>query len=224
MLIHACGPVQVEDESAAPLCLSANERRRAPASVRLALRAAELACARAGVDPARTPSVFASEHGDLAIVDAMCRTLAGDPALLSPLRFHHSVHNAASGYWSIATGCRAPGTALAAGAHSFAAALLEAASQALADGQPVLMVHVDTAPVGPLCSVVGARSAGALALVLHAEPRPGWRTMSMRLGPGPVPSPATAQAVIRAMGNECSTHLGLPLHPLAVLAVTLMQG
>lgn len=224
MLIHACRPVRVDDESAAPLCLSANERRRAPVSVRLALRAAELACAQAGVDPERTASVFASEHGDLAIVDALCRTLASEPALLSPLRFHHSVHNAASGYWSIATGCRAPGTALAAGAHSFAVALLEATAQGMADGRPVLLVHVDTTPVGPLRSVVAARPPGAQALVLDTEPRPGARPLALQLQPGPTLSTASAQDLLRAMDYEGSTRLDLPLHAHSFLAVTLMQS
>lgn len=222
MLIHRWSQVQVDDEAGpGPDCLAANERRRAPASVRLALRAAERACALAGVDPATTASVFASEHGDLAIVDALCRTLAGDPALLSPMRFHHSVHNAASGYWSIATGCRAPGTALAAGAQSFAAALLEAAAQVCADDRPVLLVHVDTAPVGPLASVVSPRTAGAQALVLGPRAQPGSRALALALRPAANAAPVSAQAALSAFCDEASTALELPLHAHLSLAVTL---
>ena len=33
------------------------------------------------------------------------RTLASAPTLLSPTKFHNSVHNAAAGYWTIGTGC-----------------------------------------------------------------------------------------------------------------------
>jgi hypothetical protein len=113
----------------APTVLAANERRRAPDAVRMALQVAQDACAAAGVDPAALASVFTSAHGDLAIVDALCRTLAHNPLLLSPMRFHHSVHNAASGYWAI--GCRSheASTAVAGGAHSWAAGLLEALTQ-----------------------------------------------------------------------------------------------
>ena len=59
--------------------------------------------------------MFASTYGDLAITDYMCSTLAKAPMTLSPTRFHNSVHNAAAGYWSIATACRQPYCALGAG-------------------------------------------------------------------------------------------------------------
>ena len=41
-------------------------------------------------------------------------TLAGDPAAVSPIRFHNSVHNAAAGYWTIGTGCLRATTAISA--------------------------------------------------------------------------------------------------------------
>jgi uncharacterized repeat protein (TIGR01451 family) len=63
---------------------------------------------------ASSPSVFSSAHGDLAIVDALCRSLAQDPQLLSPMRFHNSVHNATSGYWAIGCRSREASTAVAA--------------------------------------------------------------------------------------------------------------
>src|SRR5690606_29192269 len=112
-----------------PQLLPANERRRAPDSVALALEVAQHACAAAGRDPAVLPSVFASTHGDLAITDYMCQTLAEAPAQVSPTRFHNSVHNAAAGYWTIGTGCHAPATALSAYRASFAQGLLEAVAQ-----------------------------------------------------------------------------------------------
>src|SRR5690606_15656266 len=62
-----------------PQLLAPNERRRAPPSVAVALDVALAACQAAGRDPAALPSVFASTHGDLAITDYMCATLADDP-------------------------------------------------------------------------------------------------------------------------------------------------
>src|SRR5690606_91483 len=62
-----------------PQLLAANERRRAPETVAVALEVALAACSAAGRDPASLPSVFASTHGDLAITDYMCATLAEDP-------------------------------------------------------------------------------------------------------------------------------------------------
>ena len=64
-----------------------------------------------GRDPATLPSVFTSAHGDLAVNDYMCATLATQPTAISPTRFHNSVHNAAAGYWTIATGCHAASSA-----------------------------------------------------------------------------------------------------------------
>ena len=105
--------------------LAANERRRAPVTVLLALEVASAAVAASGHAAATLASVFTSAHGDLPITDTLCRTLAEQPLALSPTRFHHSVHNAASGSWAMASGSHAASTALAAGGHSFAAGLLE---------------------------------------------------------------------------------------------------
>src|SRR5262249_47236573 len=89
----------------APSVLPPPEPRRAPDSVLLALDVAAQACAMAAREPRELPNVFASAYGDIAINDYMCATLARAPGELSPTKFHNSVHNAAAGYWCIATGC-----------------------------------------------------------------------------------------------------------------------
>jgi len=150
----------------APALLPAAERRRAPDSVALALQVAAEAVAAAGVDPAHCPSVFTSAYGDLALLDNLCSTLAQAPALLSPTRFHNSVHNAAAGYWTIATGCRAPSSAVSAWRHSFAAGLLEAATQCLADHTPVLLVACDAPSAGAMASVASSEGLLGVAMVL----------------------------------------------------------
>ena len=213
--------------------LPANERRRASDSVLMALQVAEEACRSAGADRATVASVFTHAHGDLAIVDALARTLAADAALLSPLRFHHSVHNAASGYWAIAAGNRSASTALAAGAHSFAAGLLEALTQCAADARPVLLVGCDTEAVGPLRSVNTSRGLLAVALLLAPQPSAG-RGLQARLDPctagalvpsGPVALRANAMAdalpLFAALSDSASTSLRLPLGGALALALTL---
>jgi hypothetical protein len=149
--------------------LSPNERRRAPESVRLAVEVAGQAVTMSGRDAATTACVFASSQGDQAITDYMCNTLAHAPAQLSPTRFHNSVHNAPVGYWTIATGCHAPSTAVAAQRASFGAGLLEAVSQILAEQQPVLLVCSDIAGSGPLGEVMLCREPFGCALVLAPE-------------------------------------------------------
>ncbi|MGZ5893550.1 MAG: beta-ketoacyl synthase chain length factor, partial [Caldimonas sp.] len=142
------GPVDPPAKRPAPEIMAPPERRRAPDSVALALEVAAAAVRESGRDAASLPSVFTSTHGDLAVSDYMCATLASQPTLISPTRFHNSVHNAAAGYWTIATGCRAASTALTAFDASFAAGLLEAATQCIADDRAVLLVACDVQAVG----------------------------------------------------------------------------
>ncbi len=144
----------------APTLLAPNERRRAPDSVALALEVAMAACTDAGRDPAALPSVFASTHGDLAITDAMCRTLAEAPLEVSPTRFHNSVHNAAAGYWTIGTGCHAAANAISAYDATLAQGLVEAATLLASGEDAVLLVAFDVASTGPLGGV--SRSTGLL--------------------------------------------------------------
>ncbi len=175
--IEADAPAAAPPRRPSPSMLAANERRRAPDSVLLALQVAQDAVADSGHDPHDLSSIFTSAYGDLPIVDALCRTLADDPRLLSPTRFHHSVHNAASGYWAIASGSHAASTAVAAGPHSFAAGLLEAVATVVTDDTAVLLVGFDTEARGPLASVNTSRGLLGVALVLAPErgPTSRWR-------------------------------------------------
>jgi hypothetical protein len=110
--------------------------------------------------------VFASTHGDVAISDYMCSTLAATPALISPIKFHNSVHNAAAGYWSIGTGSLAPYTAISAYEYTFGAGLLEAATQVVCEQRPVLYVAFDIESKGALASMAPSRGLLGAALVL----------------------------------------------------------
>jgi hypothetical protein len=195
----------------APLLLAANERRRAPDSVLVAIEVANAALAASGRAASDVATVFASTHGDLPITDALCKTLAADPRLLSPTRFHHSVHNAASGYWAIGSGSRAASTALAAGSHSFATGLLEAATQVATDGQPVMLVAYDTEATGALQSVNASRGLLAMALLLAPEPAgaASWR-LRWSTGPGAVAVPTARSAAAQALTANASA-AALPL-------------
>ncbi|RZL03219.1 MAG: hypothetical protein EOP36_05525 [Rubrivivax sp.] len=142
------------------------ERRRAPATVLLALSVAEQACREAGLDPRDLRSVFTSAHGDLELTDYLCATLAESPEHLSPTKFHHSVHNAASGYWTIGVGNRQASTAVSAGQHSFAQGLLEAAAQVVCERAPVLLVAYDMPAPSTLVPITHSTALVGLALVL----------------------------------------------------------
>ena len=152
-----------------PQLLAPNERRRAPDSVALALDVAHAACAMAGRDPRTLASVFASTHGDLAVTDYICDTLAAAPETLSPTKFHNSVHNAAAGYWTIGTHCMAATTAISAYDCSFAQGLLEAATQSHAAGTPILLVAYDGESRGALTEISHSKGLLAAALVVNAD-------------------------------------------------------
>lgn len=189
------GPAAVVDTPAArarPVAsvLGPTERRRAPDSVALALDVAAQACRAAGRDPAQLRSVFASMHGDLAITDYMCSTLARDPASLSPTRFHNSVHNAAAGYWTIGTGCHEPYTAIAAGDCTAGEGLLEALIQVACERKPVLYVAYDIEARGPLVAVSPSEGMLGFALVLGPMDGPsGHRPIEWNVAAGRSPSP-----------------------------------
>ncbi|HSS06978.1 MAG TPA: beta-ketoacyl synthase chain length factor [Rhodanobacteraceae bacterium] len=151
-----------------PAALPPTERRRAPEPVLIASEAAGQACAMAARDASTLASVFTSTHGDLAITDAMCATLAADPRELSPTRFHNSVHNAPAGYWTVAAHCHAPATAISAERGSFAAGLFEAALEVAAEGESVLLGAYDIAAHGPLAEVAPSALPFATAFVLSA--------------------------------------------------------
>ena len=107
--------------------------------------------------------------GDTDITDYMCRKLTQPDKLLSPTKFHNSVHNAPSGYWSISAGNRAPSTFVGGYLESFGAGLLEATSQAQAVGSPVLLVAYDIQDHPPFSGVTEIGESLACALVVAPQ-------------------------------------------------------
>lgn len=195
--------------------LPAGERRRAPESVRIAVEAAQQACAMANRAARELAHVFASGYGDVPINDYLCATLAHIPFDVSPTKFHHSVHNAAAGYWTIGSGCMRASTAVSAGAASFGAGLLEAALRACADTEPVLLVAYDVAACGPLCDTIASRSAFAVALVVAPRSPSAVARARLRLVDGAVAlAPTLPLLHANHVGNPAAASLPL----LAALA------
>jgi hypothetical protein len=133
-----------------PVKLPPAERRRAGRIIKLAIAlGSEAACA-ADLDPKTLLCVFASSSGDGENCHEICQTLASGDRLLSPTRFHHSVHNVPAGYWSIAMNAMVASTAVSAHDGSFSVGLLEALTQVTVFGQPALLVAYDTGYPSPL--------------------------------------------------------------------------
>jgi len=163
----------------APACLPSAERRRTGTVVRLSLAVGLEATGRAGVDPARLPTVFTSSGADGHNCHEICEVLASAERQLSPTRFHNSVHNAPAGYWGIATGATAAANSLCAHDASFAAGLLEALCQVAVEHTAVLLIAYDASYPEPMRSVRPIPDAFGVALLLA----PGTSARSLaRLG------------------------------------------
>lgn len=146
--------------------LPANERRRTTPTIRLALAAAQEATERLIDARQNAASIFCSASGDLDIVDRICSALTRAEHPVSPTDFHNSVHNAPAGYWGIAARSRMPSTSVSAQDATFAAGLLEAATQVAVDGATVLLVSYDHPAPQPLATLVPVPAAFAVALLL----------------------------------------------------------
>ena len=153
----------------APALLPAAERRRSGAIVKLTLATGLEAVTAAGLDAASLPLVFSASGSDGENCHAICAMLASDDRQISPTRFHNSVHNAAAGYWSIATGAMTTSSVLCAFDACFGAGLLESLTQVVVDRTPCLLLACDTPYPEPLHSTRPILDALGIALVLAPQ-------------------------------------------------------
>jgi hypothetical protein len=166
VLRGAAAYAPVAETPYAPALLPPNERRRATAAVRQAFRAAEDAIC--GFSANNLASVFASSDADMSVLNRICSALAQSPRVISPTDFHNSVHNAASGYWSIAVQSMQPTTTLAAFDASFTAGLVEAVALVRERNADVLLVAYDAVAPEPLLAARPLGHSASVALVLGA--------------------------------------------------------
>jgi hypothetical protein len=118
-------------------------------------------------------SVFASSGGDGQNCHELCQALALAGREISPTRFSNSVHNAPSGYWSIATGSKLESNSVCAFDASFVAGLLEALAQVSVDHEPLLLVAYDTEYPEPINAKRPLQDAFGVAFVLTPDRHPG---------------------------------------------------
>ena len=174
-----------------PAILPPAERRRASRIVRLTLAIGLEAAAHAEADVGTLATVFASSGADGHNCHALCEQLASDDRQISPTRFHNSVHNAAAGYWGIATGSMAPCQVLCAFDASFGAGLLDTLGQVVVDQQPTLLIAYDSEYPEPLHSKRGIPDCAGVALLLTPA---GSRRSLARITVTPTTEPAQALA------------------------------
>lgn len=185
ILAGAAYDAQAPAVIAAPAMLPPAERRRVGVPVKLALAVGMEAAQHAQRDPATLATVFASSSCDPDNVHEICLSLAENAREVSPTRFHNSVHNAPSGYWSIAARARAPSTSLACHNWSFAAGLLEAAAQLVHEAEQVLLIAYDSPypqPIGPHHPMVAP--FGVALLLARASSANSLAQLEIELAPG----------------------------------------
>ena len=155
-----------------PARLPAAERRRVGRVVKLALAVAFEASSRASADPAGLASVFTSSGGDGDNCHELCQALTLADREISPTRFSNSVHNAAAGFWSIATGATRESNVLCAFDASFCAGLIEAMTQVVVDREPLLLVAYDTEYPEPINAKRPLPDSFGAALILSPQHGP----------------------------------------------------
>jgi 3-oxoacyl-(acyl-carrier-protein) synthase len=151
------------------------ERRRVGVPVKLSMAIGLEAARHAGIDVANMATVFSSTEADCDNTHAILEALASSEPAMSPTRFHNSVHNAPSGYWSIATASMQPSTSLNTYDATFAAGLLEAATQIESTGKPCMLLAFDTAFPAPIRSLRAIPDAMGVAMVLSPQQTPASR-------------------------------------------------
>ena len=232
----------LEDEFQAPKpgAIAARERRRAGLTINLAVEVMHQACEMGGAEKPSIASVFASAMGDTDVTDYMCRKLASDEKLLSPTRFHNSVHNATSGYWSISASNRQPSSFVGGFRESFACGLLEASACALEEDLAVGLAAYDIVNAAPFDDVLPvSETLGLAMLMLPGAHDDGWRlelTMQRRTGLATPPRhPAlrrlahanpigTGLALLEAMAEGAARELEFPLGSGSSLRVVVGAG
>ncbi len=149
--------------------LPAAERRRLGIAVKLAMAVGYDATRQSPVNLQQLGTVFVSSAGDCDNCHQILESLASSDRAISPTRFHNAVHNAAAGYWSIATGSQQPSTSLSAHDAGFGAALLEAACQIHSNAKPCLLVAFDTPYPQPLRALSSIPHPFGVALLLTPQ-------------------------------------------------------
>lgn len=157
--IHSKGPK--------PEVIPANERRRSPLPVKLAVESSWQATQMAGVDPSTLTCVFVSGFGDTQLTDYMCKVLATESKELSPTKFHNSVHNAAAGYWTISTGCEKAANSVAGFQDSVSLTLMEAMIQCQQEQKAILLTFFDAPVSSVLTDIMGPGSAFSFSIIIE---------------------------------------------------------
>ncbi len=152
-----------EDWQPSPASLSPRSRKRLSPQTLLGITAAE------GISPELESDaswVFGSAFGEGETLKTILDALSGPEMSVRPLKFQNSVHNAASGQWTIVRKSQGAATSICAGAATAAASLLKASVQVRLEKASVGLVLYDAPLPFPLSTSHRVTVPGAVALAL----------------------------------------------------------
>lgn len=130
-----------------PECIPARARRRYSPQTLLAIQAAEQIAPALAADAAW---VFGSAYGEGETLQLILEALRGPTMAIRPTRFQNSVHNAASGQWTIARSIKTAATSICGAKHTAGSSLLKALLQVQLEHRPVGVVLFDAPLPAPL--------------------------------------------------------------------------
>lgn len=194
----------------APAILPPAERRRASRIVKLTLAIGLEAAAHAQADVATLATVFSASGADGHNCHALCEQLATEDRQISPTRFTNSVHNAAAGYWGIATRAMAPCQVTCAYDATFGAGLIDALGQVALDRQPTLLISYDSEYPEPLHATRPVPDVGGLGLLLTPE-RNEHSLAQIIVTPSTAPAATLADQELEALRLAIPALRALPL-------------
>ena len=120
------------------------------------------------------------------------------------------MHNAAAGYWGIATGAMAPCQVICAYDASFGAGLLDALAQVALERQPVLLISYDSEYPEPLHAKRDTPDCAGVALLLSPE-RSAHALASIEVSPTSGPADRLADSGLEALRTGIPAMRALPL-------------
>ena len=159
-----------EGWKASPQSIAPRARRRYSPQTLLAIAAAETIAPALAEDAAW---VFGSAYGEGETLQLILEALRGPTMAIRPTRFQNSVHNAASGQWTIAHSIKTAATSICGADHTVGSSLLKALLQVQLEQIPVGVVLFDAplpAPLDRSHPLTCPASAG-LALSCKQSPR-----------------------------------------------------
>ncbi|MFK7895771.1 MAG: beta-ketoacyl synthase chain length factor [Myxococcota bacterium] len=140
------GEPSPDHEKAKADLVPARQRRRASLLSKSFAEAFAETLETSALDASEVASVFGSALGEAATMISLLDQMWSETAMLSPMKFATSVHNAASGLISIATENRGFTTSLGADFDTPAMSLAEGIGLVLGEDRPVIVCCGDEAP------------------------------------------------------------------------------